>query len=305
MLRASQTCQVWEAIHDLDKRRVALKAIQDAYIRDKEQIAALKHEFQVAQNFDHPHVIRAYEFDTFRGIPFLALEFCISRNMKMAMREDGDRDELAYWTPKIITEGAEGLGYIHKQGWIHRDVKPDNFLLDHEGNIKLIDFSIAERKKTGLGKWFGGSTVQGTRSYMSPEQIRGKNLDDRADIYSYGCLLYELVGGKMPFTATSPDHLLDKHLRAPIPTLKAANGNVTDEFSDLVERMMAKIPDKRPETMDDFLRHFRQVRVFRIPPKKPKSLLERERQLAQQAEDSSKTDGKPTAKSSPKKDSAQ
>jgi serine/threonine-protein kinase len=305
MLRASQTCQVWEAIHDLDKRRVALKAIQDSYIRDKEQIAALKHEFQVAQNFEHPHVIRAYEFDTFRGIPFLALEFCISRNMKMAMREDGDRDELAYWTPKIITEGAEGLGYIHKQGWIHRDVKPDNFLLDHEGNVKLIDFSIAERKKTGLGKWFGGSKVQGTRSYMSPEQIRGKNVDDRADIYSYGCLLFELVAGKMPFTANSPDHLLDKHLRAPIPTLKAANSNVTDEFSDLVERMMAKLPEKRPETMDDFLRHFRAVNVFRIPPKKPKSLLAREKQLAEQSQDAKKADKSSLAPSSPEEETKQ
>lgn len=289
MLRASQTCQVWEAIHDLDNRRVVIKTLRENYIKDKGEIAALKHEFSVAGKFDHPQVIHVYEFDNFRGVAYLVLEFAISRNMKMAIREGVE--ELAYWTPKIIEDGAKGLGYMHQQGWVHCDVKPDNFLLGNEGNIKLIDFSIAQKKKSGLGKLFGGGSkvkgnVQGTRSYMSPEQIRGVSLDDRADIYSYGCTIYELICGKVPYTATSPDQLLDKHLRAGIPSLQAANDNVTPEFSGLVERLMAKDPKQRPDTMDDVVRLLKNTKIYRIPPRKPAALVDREKAAATSGDDS-------------------
>lgn len=293
MLRASKTCQVWEAIHDLDKRKVVIKTLRENYIRDKAEINSLKHEFTVAGKFDHPFVIHVFEFDNFRGTAYLVLEFAISRNMKMAIREGVE--ELAYWTPKIIEEGAQGLGYMHEQGWVHCDVKPDNFLLDTEGNLKLIDFSIAQKKKSGIGKLFGGSkvkgNVQGTRSYMSPEQIRGVALDDRADIYSFGCTVFELICGKLPYTATSPDHLLDKHLRAGIPSLQAANDNVTPEFSSLVERLMAKNPKQRPDTMNDVVRLLKSTKIYKIPPRKPAALLEREKAGTASGDDSTSTSG--------------
>lgn len=289
MLRASKTSQVWEAIHDLENRKVVIKALRENYVSDKSEIASLKHEFTVAGKFDHPYVIHVYEFDSFRGVAYLVLEFSIARNMKMAIR-DGI-EELAYWAPKVIESGAKGLGYMHEQGWIHCDVKPDNFLLDTEGNVKLIDFSIAQKKKTGLSKLFGGSSrvkgnVQGTRSYMSPEQIRGAALDDRADIYCYGCTIFELISGKLPYTATSPDHLLDKHLRASVPSLQAANTNVTPEFSRLIEQMMAKDPKQRPETMNEVVRLMKNIKIYRTPPRKPASLVEREKAGAASGEDS-------------------
>ena len=292
MLRASKTCQVWEAIHDLDKRKVVIKTLRENYIRDKDEINSLKHEFTVAGKFDHPFVIHVYEFDNFRGTAYLVLEFAISRNMKMAIREGVE--ELAYWTPKIIEEGAKSLGYMHEQGWVHCDVKPDNFLLDNEGNLKLIDFSIAQKKKSGLGKIFGGGSkvkgnVQGTRSYMSPEQIRGSALDDRADIYSFGCTVFELMCGKLPYTATSPDHLLDKHLRSAIPSLQAANDNVTPEFSSLIERLMAKDPKQRPDTMNDVVRLLKSTKIYKIPPRKPAALLEREKAATTSGEDPNST----------------
>lgn len=295
MLRASKTCQVWEAIHDLDKRKVVIKTLRENYIRDKAEINSLKHEFTVAGKFDNPFVIHVYEFENFRGVAYLVLEFAISRNMKMAIRDGVE--ELAYWTPKIIEAGAKGLGYMHEQGWVHCDVKPDNFLLDTEGNLKLIDFSIAQKKKSGLGKLFGGGSkvngnVQGTRSYMSPEQIRGAALDDRADIYSYGCTIFELISGKLPYTATSPDHLLDKHLRSGIPSLQAANDNVTSEFSSLVERMMAKDPKQRPDTMNDVVRLLKNTKIYNIPPRKPAALVEREKAAAASGDDSTSTPGK-------------
>ena len=111
--------------------------------------------------------------------------------------------------------------------------------------------------------------MQGTRSYMAPEQIRGKALDAGTDIYSFGCMLYELVSGKLPFTGVSPEDLLRKHLYAPIPVLSGANKNVTPDFSDLVGHDDGQRRRTAPDSMEDLIRHFRVVRVFRSTPKPP------------------------------------
>ena len=101
------------------------------------------------------------------------------------------------------------------------------------------------------------------------ELIRGENLDFHSDIYSFGCVLYELLAGKLPFTATSSNELLNKHLRAPVPSLLAANGAVTPQFSNLVASMMAKDPKKRPASMEDFIEQYQQLRVYRVRPQPP------------------------------------
>jgi serine/threonine protein kinase len=150
---------------------------------------------------------------------------------------------------------------------VHRDVKPDNFLVGENGEVKLIDFALAVRRKKGLARLFSTrSKVQGTRSYMSPEQIRGQPLDERADIYSYGCVAYELLGGKPPYTGTSTNELLNKHLRAAIPPAQASNRNVTDEFAALMKSMLAKKPEDRPQSMDDVLTELRVTPLFKVPP---------------------------------------
>ena len=158
---------------------------------------------------------------------------------------------------------------MHTKGWIHRDIKPDNFLVSRDGETKLIDFQIAEKKKSGLGKLFHRSVVQGTRSYMSPEQIRGKPCDERADIYSFGCVLFESVTAKAPFTGSTPNELLNKHLKANIPSPVVYNENVSSEFAALVRSMMAKSPENRPQSMWEFLKEVRQMKIFKRTPKVP------------------------------------
>jgi serine/threonine protein kinase len=163
---------------------------------------------------------------------------------------------------------ADGLYYLHTQGWIHRDVKPENYLVSPEGDVKLIDFALAQKQKGSLARMLSGKgKIQGTRSYMSPEQIRGKPLDPRADVYSFGCSIHELVGGKPPFTGSDTNELLMKHLRTPAPPLVVIDKNVTSEFSGLVQRLLSKKPDDRPESMEMFLREFRKIRVFKEMPK--------------------------------------
>jgi serine/threonine-protein kinase len=177
-----------------------------------------------------------------------------------------------YNVREIIQSCAEGLRHVHERGWIHCDVKPDNFLVDEQANVKLIDFSIARhaKKKSRFWSGFGKSkSIQGTRSYMSPEQIRGRAIDLRSDVYSFGCVCFEVLTNRPPFTGVSPDDVLSKHLKAPLPSLQAFNNRVTNEFAALVAQCLSKNPDGRPQSMKDFLDAYQGMQVFR-PGMRPK-----------------------------------
>jgi len=267
-LAASQTCQIWEAIRDTDDARVAIKQLHKRYAADKGQIATLQHEYEVGQKLDHPSVCRAFEYNVYRGTPFIVMEFMSPRSMKQMIRDQ--HENLAWLIPDVMRHAAEGLGYFHQRGWLHRDVKPDNFLIGNEGEVKLIDYSIAQKQKRGLSKLlFGRSKVQGTRSYMSPEQIRGESLDPRADIYSFGCTMFELIARRLPYTGVSAEDLFNKHLKATIPSMIAINDNVTPQFNALIAKTMAKQRQERPKSMEEFVEELGNIRIFHNRPRKP------------------------------------
>jgi len=269
LIRQGSTCDVWEAVEESKQERFALKVLNNRFREDKAEIASLKFEYTVAKDLTSPRIIRVLEYRVDSGTPFLVMELFSELNMKQALRRGPE--SLAFMLDKIVEQAAEGLYYLHTKGWIHRDIKPDNFLVSREGETKLIDFTIAEKKKTGLGKLFhrSGSTVQGTRSYMAPEQIQGKVCDERTDVYSFGCVLFEAVTGKPPYTGQTPNDLLTKHLNASIPSPVMHNDNVTPEFAALVKQMMAKKPSQRPPSMWEFLKVYRATQVFKKRPKPP------------------------------------
>lgn len=270
LVRAGQQTQVWEAIRDPDPNRIAMKVLMRDFVKDREAIAYLKHEATVGKPLKHKNIIDIYEFSNDFEMPFIAMELFNARNLKQDLREQSDR--IAHLVPEIIEQAAQALSYLNLKGWIHCDVKPDNFLVKDDGRLKLIDFSIADRPKSGLAQLFAKKNkVRGTRSYMSPEQIRGKGVDVRSDIYSFGCVLFELLAGRAPYTAASPDDLLVKHLHAQVPSLLPLNPAVTPEFNELVQKMMSKDREKRPATMDNFLNEFKKIRVYRtgMKPRPP------------------------------------
>jgi serine/threonine protein kinase len=270
LIRQGHTCDVWEAVKETDGQRYALKILQAKERDNKLEIATLKHEYEVAHEFKHPNIIQIHEFNTELEIPYLVMEMFNAQNLKIALRQGSER--FFPLLKDIIDQAAQALYYLHEKGWIHRDVKPDNFLVSETGVVKLIDFAIAIKQATGINKfmynWF--AKVQGTRSYMSPEQIRNQPLDPRADVYSFGCVLYELVTGRAPFTGDSADDLLHKHLTAPPPSCQVMAPNVANEFSDLLRRMMSKNKNDRPSNMWEFLKIFRQTRLFKVLPKASK-----------------------------------
>ncbi len=258
MMRQGKTCQIWETMSANNKRCV-LKVLRDEFRKDKNELAMLKHEYVVGSVLDHENCIEVYEYDVARGIPFVAIEYYRSLNLKQWIREPGAKRE---WLPGIIEQSAKGIIHLHKHGWIHRDLKPDNLLVNDEGEVKLIDFAIAEKAKKGFGRLLGGrGKVAGTRSYMSPEQIRNEPLDARSDIYSFGCLVFEIVSGKLPYTGSSSDDLLQRHLKSPVPSLMAFSEDANPALCKLVEQMMAKKRDDRPDSIEDFLHSFKKIRL--------------------------------------------
>ena len=270
LIRAGNSCEVWEAVEEPSLKRFALKVLRQKVRDNKVEVASLKFEYTVAKDMTSPRIIKVLEYRIENGTPFLVMELFSELNMKQALRRGPDA--LAFMIDKIVEQAAEGLYHMHSKGWIHRDVKPDNFLVSRSGETKLIDFTIAEKKKSGFGKFFhrAKGIVQGTRSYMSPEQIQGKNCDERSDIYSFGCVLFEAVTGKPPYTGQTPNELLTKHINAPIPSPVSYNDNVTPEYAAFVRKMMAKKVEDRPPSMWEILKEYRSLEVFIKKPRLPK-----------------------------------
>ena len=272
LIRAGHSCLIWEAIHEQTKERYAIKMLKQEKAQDKEELTNLRHEYDVAKDLNHPNIIRVLQLETKLQPPFLVLELYSALNLKLVLRQGPE--PLAHLADRILQQAMHALHYLHLKGWIHCDLKPDNMLVNDEGELKLIDFTIAQRARRGLLGLFGGKkSVRGTRSYMSPEQIRGEKLDGRADVYSLGCVMFELLTGRPPYTGSSPNELLEKHLKASVPSAIVYNNNVTRECADLIRRMMAKKRDIRPKSMWDVLQDFRTVRVFNKKPEPPKTKL--------------------------------
>jgi serine/threonine protein kinase len=266
LIRAGAIYEIWAVRPMAENTPYAMKWLPPGPKHDRHNISELRHEHVVGQSLDHRAVIKTYEFDTSSHGAFLLLELFKVLNLKQQIVAGGYK-RLQHRAREIMIEAAAGLNHFHEKGWVHRDIKPDNFLLGDEDNIKLIDFNLARKPVGALGKLFAKKPkVQGTPSYMSPEQIRCQPLDVRADIYSFGCVVYELLSGKTPFNASTPSDLLQRHLSARAPDLTVVDKNITPEFSAYVQRMMAKNREQRPDNMKDVMMEFKSKSMFYNKP---------------------------------------
>lgn len=269
LIRAGALFEIWAVRPMAETTPYAMKWLPPGSRYDRATAAQLKHEFEVGKTLEHPSIIKTYDHgNSTKDGAYIVMELFKTPNLKQQII--GQLDSLHWRLDTILMECAQALEHLHQKGWVHRDIKPDNFLVGDENHIRLIDFNLTRRIKKGISKLFGNKApVQGTHSYMPPEQIRGLAVDERADIYSFGCMVYELITGKLPFTGTSSTELLNKHLRAKPTQLSVLNKNVHADFADLVHRMLAKDPKDRPDSLQEFMRDLKAGRVFQIKPKKP------------------------------------
>ncbi len=281
LIRVGATYEIW-AVQPLgESASYAMKWLPPGEKYSRQAANDLKHEYNVGKALEHKSIIKTYDYGTCKDGAYLTMELFKTPSLKQQISEGYER--LHFRLEEILTGAALALEHMHKQGWAHRDVKPDNYLVNEDNEVRLIDFTIARKIPKGLSKMFGSKApVQGTYSYMSPEQIRGKEVDARADIYSFGCMIYELMTGKLPFTASSSDELLNKHLKTRPPELSMLQKNIKPEFGKLVHRMLAKDPNDRPETLMEFYRELKAGRCFHIKPKPP---LTEEEEAAKKAKE--------------------
>ncbi|MFV2066375.1 MAG: serine/threonine-protein kinase [Pirellulales bacterium] len=268
LIRAGHACEIWKVQRGGSDARWAMKLLRRGAHFVRAEVALLKHEFSVGRALEHASVIRVHDFDATDAGAYLVMDLYPFPNLKQRINEGVVG--IAPLAATIVREAAGSLDYLHQQGWIHCDVKPDNFLVSDEGHVKLIDFSLAQRRKGKLGRLFSGRMkVQGTKSYMSPEQIRGQSVDERSDVYCFGCVLHEIATGKVPFTGVSANDLLTKHLKSKPGSITAISPDVDPAFAQLVGRMMAKDPERRPGTMQAFLEELGSSPIFRRRPAPP------------------------------------
>jgi serine/threonine-protein kinase len=269
LMMTGQTSQVWEVAELASGRHFALKMLLPEHVKSAEQRFFLFHEGEVGRQIVHPKIIKMLTLIKDSKHPYLIMEFFPSTNLKLRImhKEPFIKENLQ----GIIEQAATGLAFMHERGWVHRDVKPDNILVNSAADVRLIDFALAQRiSKKGLFKRRSGK-AQGTRSYMSPEQIRGEPLDQRADIYSFGITIYELLTFRPPFRASNPQDLLQKQiLEKPAPP-QLYNPEISDDLADLVMRMLSKKREDRPPDFHAFLMKFRGMRLFKAPAAKKKA----------------------------------
>lgn len=274
MIRTGAVYEIW-AVRPVSGSDVfAMKWIpKDSPKYDGTAVRELKHEYTVGKALDHKACIKTYEYGSGKNGAWLLMEFFKTPNLKQQIIENVKA--LQWRVKEVLTNAAAGLAHMHDQGWVHRDIKPDNYLINDANEVRLIDFTIAGKSTGFVGKLLGGKVkVQGTYSYMSPEQIRGQGIDPRDDIYSFGCMAYEVLAGKLPFTANTPNELLQKHLKAKPPSLTVVDPNIHPDFASYVLKMLSKKREDRPQSMKEVMVKIKSEPIFYVPPEKPEEASE-------------------------------
>ena len=234
-------------------RIVAIKTLRTDLARDQIFQARFRREAQSAASLNHPSIVAVYDTgeDMTSGVPvpYIVMEYVDGRTVRDLLQE-GHR-LLPERSLEIIDGVLRALDYSHQAGIVHRDIKPGNVMVTRNGDIKVMDFGIARAMSDAQATMTQTAQVIGTAQYLSPEQARGERVDSRSDLYSTGCLLYELLTGRPPFTGDSPVAIAYQHVREnPVPPSRV-DPDVPPWADGIVLKAMAKAPGDRYQTAAD------------------------------------------------------
>ena len=222
-------------------REVAIKLLPQSLLRDEQFVIRFKREAQVAANLEHPHIVRIYQIGEEENLVYFVMSYIPGGSISDQIKNRGalSIDDIVQWGMDV----SSALGYAHDHGVIHRDLKPDNIMLDKNKRAVVMDFGIARAaQSTGLTQT---GTVIGTPQFMSPEQARGIELDARSDIYSMGLVLYQMATGSLPFKASDPASLMYMHVHETPESPDVRNKEVPPWLRDIILKCLAKNPDDR------------------------------------------------------------
>lgn len=229
---------------DLD-RLVAIKVMLHA---SPDFVARFRREAQAIAKLQHPNIVNVYDFGVDEEEnPYFVMELVDGRSLDRVLAEEGRLPPLT--AVRLIRQAAEGLAVAHKQGIIHRDVKPANLIVLADEKVKIVDFGIA-RITQGNAQLTGAASLMGTPGYMAPEQATGGKVDQRADIYALGMTLFELLAGRPPYIADDVLRLVMMNLNDPLPDLRTMDLGLPEEIISLVEQMAHKDPELRLQSCE-------------------------------------------------------
>jgi serine/threonine protein kinase/Tfp pilus assembly protein PilF len=236
----------------LDKKlneEVALKLIRPEIAADAETIGRFSAELKLARRISHRNVGRMYELMENEGLHFITMEYVTGEDLRSFIRRSR---QLAVGTAAAIgRQVCEGLSEAHRLGVIHRDLKPSNIMIDKAGNARIMDFGIARSLEAkGIT---GAGVMIGTPEYMSPEQVEGKEADQRSDIYSLGIILFEMTTGRLPFEGETPLSVAVKQKSEHPPDPRKLNGQIPEAFGRLILKCLEKSKEKRYQSADELL----------------------------------------------------
>ncbi len=262
LTRSSTFAQRYEVIEELDKggmgkiyrvfdnkieQEVALKLLRPEIAADSNTITRFKNELKVARNIAHRNVCRMFDLGLEGNAYYITMEYIPGENLKSSIRR---MERLTIGKAiSIAKQVCEGLSEAHRLGVVHRDLKPGNIMIDSEGNARILDFGIARSLRSkGMT---GEGTMIGTPEYMSPEQVEGEEADQRADIYSLGVILYEMVTGNVPFKGNTPISVAVKH-KLEIPTdPKKVNPLIPEDLNRMIMKCLDKDKRNRYQNVDE------------------------------------------------------
>ncbi|MCH7726531.1 MAG: protein kinase [Planctomycetes bacterium] len=270
---------VFRARHKTMDREVALKILPSAQMKSPEAVQRFRREVRAAARLSHENIVMAYDADEAEGVHFLVMELVDGSDFQRLVNRKGPLS--VEQAMHLVAQTAIALEYAHRQGIIHRDIKPNNLLLDRNGNVKILDMGLARFDTSFLGNDAGSSNdgltgtgvVMGTIDYMSPEQaLNAKHADHRADIYSLGCTLFFLLTGHPAYRGETLMEKLVAHREDPIPSIRSARKGVPAPLEAIFQRMVAKRPEDRYQSMKEVATDLQTVSsggsaaAVRVPP---------------------------------------
>ena len=234
---------------------VAIKTLRRELVADETLIERFKQEIRLARKISHRNVVRTHDFGTWSGVHYLTMEYVEGMTVRDLIDSRGQLGVSA--SLAVGSQLADALSVAHEQGVVHRDIKPQNLLLDADGVLKVMDFGVARLAECNTMLTEAGLVV-GTPAYMSPEQLLGEPVDGRSDLYAAGVVLFECLTGRLPFDAASPVSLIAKLLHEEPPAPLDVNADIPPALSGLIMQLLAKKPEQRLPSAAELAKRMRE-----------------------------------------------